>query len=108
MKTPAGSRPVASKTSEAVNAETARRWSALRTAQPATRSPTGAIAERTRDPYSRVEVCQSPWTSTTSFTGDRSRRRASSAATPSYGLSATITSGRKSRSSRAISKGKDA
>src|SRR5581483_3939937 len=106
-KTPTGSRP-SRRTSDAVNDERARWPSACLTAQPASASPTGAAPARRREPYRRVDVRQSPCTSTSSFARERVVRRAISAATASYGLSATITSGSNARSSRATSKGSDA
>jgi hypothetical protein len=88
-----------------VKPETARTASARRSAHVASASAGRPSRARTREPYSRVEVRQSPCTSTTSFARDRVAIRPSSHATPSNALSATTASGANERSSRATRAG---
>ena len=103
-KSAAGSTP-SSRTSPAVNGETVRTASARRSAAAATASPSPPTTRREDEPYSRVDVRQSPCTSTMTRAGTRARRRASSAAAPSYGVWQTTACGRKSRSIAAVRHG---
>ena len=81
-KTSAGSRPAA-RTSPVVYGETVRTPSARRRAASATRSATGESTRRNGDPYSRVDVRQSPCTSTSTGVLFPTAARAASAAAAS-------------------------
>ena len=106
VKTALGGTPRASSISSPVNVETARVESARRTAASATRSASGVTSRRPREPYRRVNVFQSPWTSTTTFTRRRASVRPSMAAAPRKGSDAKTTSGSNSWISRRRRKGR--
>ena len=72
-----------SRTRRVVKGETVRTASERRSATAARASPMRASARRKPEPYRRVDVRQSPWTSTTIRAGTRARRRARSAAAAS-------------------------
>ena len=101
---PAGSTP-RSRTSPLVNGDTVRTTSARLTAAAASRSPRPESTRRAGDPYSRVDVRQSAWTSRTILARLRASRRASRAAAASYAVCATTASGRCARSARAVRHG---
>jgi hypothetical protein len=79
-----------------VYGETARTLADRRTPKPAIASASVPSLRRVGEPYSRANVRQSPCSSTITGTPVR----ATSAAAASYGLCATIASGRNCRTSR--------